>query len=85
MDTPKHEIVSELLRGARLEVASVTETGQSDQFVVELTALPGSWAGLEKALLGADFALIGWRNSDGYHCLIRDIAYTVEKHSPRTA
>ena len=74
-----YEVVCSLLEEAGLTVASVKATNQPDQFVVDLATLPGSWAALERALLHADFALIGWHNGTGYRCLVRDMAYAVEK------
>jgi hypothetical protein len=75
----EYEVVCTLLEDAGVSVKSVKSTSQPDQFVVELGALPGSWAALEQALLHADFALIGWGNGTGYRCLVRDMAYAVEK------
>jgi len=73
------EVVGTLLKDAGVSVKSVNCTNQPDQFVVELGAQPGSWAHVEQQLLDADFALVGWGNGTGYRCLVRDIAYVVEK------
>jgi len=74
-----YEVVLAALEDAGLDVTSVQQTNQPDQFVVELTSIPPGQASLQKAFLNADFVVIGWHNGNGYRCLVRDVAYVVER------
>ena len=74
-----YEVVIAVLEDAGLDVSSVQRTNQPDQFIVELVSIPPTQAALQKAFLNADFVVIGWHNGNGYRCLVRDVAYVVER------